>query len=368
MVGITADRRWEEQAELLLRRGASILHGPSITTQYLASDPHLEAATLDVIDRPPDYLVATTGIGMRAWLEAAAAWGLGDGLDEALVGAKIVARGPKSAAAVQAGGLPVWGRSATEQLGGVIEILLAEPLAGRRVAVQEYGMKSPELRQVLDEAGAEVVEVPVYRWRVPAETGPAMRLVEAACEGRVDAITFTSAPAVHNLFQIAADHGAADDLRKALNNGVAAVCVGPVCAEGATEEGITHPIAPGDRPHGATGAGAERPSAGPAAHLPHRRVRPGRAGIDDRGGRRGRRAHPQGAGRVRDAGRLARRGRLPTCPPRPRVGLVERPTRTPWRPPSVACVAGSAPAASPSVRAAGVATSSIPHSAEPAAP
>ncbi len=244
MVGITADRRWEEQAELLRRRGASILHGPSISTQYLASDPHLEAATLDVIERPPDYLVATTGIGMRAWLEAAAAWGLGDRLDEALVGTRIVARGPKSAAAVQAGGLPVWGRSATEQLGGVTEILLAEPLAGRRVAVQEYGMKSPELRQVLDDAGADVVEVPVYRWRVPAETGPAMRLVEAACEGRIDAVTFTSAPAVHNLFQIASDHGAADDLRQALNNGVAAVCVGPVCAEGATEEGITNPVAP----------------------------------------------------------------------------------------------------------------------------
>ncbi len=108
MVGITADRRWEEQAELLRRRGASVVHGPSISTLYLASDPHLEEATLDVIETPPDYLVATTGIGMRAWLEAAAAWGLADRLDEALVGTRIVARGPKSAAAVQAGGLPVW--------------------------------------------------------------------------------------------------------------------------------------------------------------------------------------------------------------------------------------------------------------------
>ena len=183
MVGITADRRWEEQAELLRRRGASVVHGPSISTLYLASDANLKEATLDVIARPPDYLVATTGIGMRAWLEAAAAWGLGDRLDEVLGGTRIVARGPKSAAAVQAGGLPVWGRSATEQLGGVMTILLAEPLAGRRVAVQEYGMKSPELRAALDDAGAEVVEVPVYRWRVPEDTGPAMRLVEAACDG-----------------------------------------------------------------------------------------------------------------------------------------------------------------------------------------
>lgn len=31
-VGITADRRWEEQAELLRRRGACVIHGPSIRT------------------------------------------------------------------------------------------------------------------------------------------------------------------------------------------------------------------------------------------------------------------------------------------------------------------------------------------------
>ena len=135
------------------RRGLSSTAPPSAPCTWRPT-PTSKQATLDVIERPPDYLVATTGIGMRAWLEAAAAWGLGDRLDEALVGTRIVARGPKSAAAVQAGGLPVWGRSATEQLGGVTEILLAEPLAGRRVAVQEYGMKSPELRQVLDDAGA----------------------------------------------------------------------------------------------------------------------------------------------------------------------------------------------------------------------
>ncbi|MEA2844105.1 MAG: uroporphyrinogen-III synthase [Actinomycetota bacterium] len=244
VVGITADRRWEEQAELLRRRGATVVHGPSISTLYLASDANLKQATLDVIARPPDYLVATTGIGMRAWLEAAAAWGLGDRLVEVLGGARIVARGPKAAAAVQAGGLPVWDRSATEKLGGVTEILLAEPLAGCLVAVQEYGMKSPELRAVLDGAGATVVEVPVYRWRVPVDTKPAIRLVEAICDRRIDAVTFTSAPAVHNLFQIAADIDAGEELRRAINDGTLAVCVGPVCAEGATIEGITNPIAP----------------------------------------------------------------------------------------------------------------------------
>ncbi|HET9441896.1 MAG TPA: uroporphyrinogen-III synthase, partial [Acidimicrobiales bacterium] len=188
-VGITADRRADDQAELLRRKGAGILHGPSIATQYLGSDESLRRASASVAAHPPDYLVATTGIGMRAWLEAAQAWEVGDGLLAALAGARIVARGPKSAGAVQAAGLHVWRTSPNERLDQLVDLLLAEPLAGRRVAVQEAGAEAAEIVAALRSAGAEVVAVPVYRWRVPDDTGPALRLVEAACGGRLDAVT-----------------------------------------------------------------------------------------------------------------------------------------------------------------------------------
>ncbi len=244
VIGITADRRWEEQAELLARRGASVLHGPTMTTLYLASDEDLRAATLTLLDNPPDYLVATTGIGIRAWLETASSWGLVDRLVDALADTLVIARGPKAAAAVQAGGLKVWAKSATERMDALVALLLNEPLSGKVVAVQEYGMPNPELRVALTDAGAGVVEVPVYRWRLPEETGPAQRLVEAVLEGRVDAVTFTSAPAVHNLFAIAAQTGVDDELRRACNDGVVAACVGPVCAGGAREEGIEAPLVP----------------------------------------------------------------------------------------------------------------------------
>lgn len=243
VVGVTADRRWEEQAELLSRRGASIVHGPTITTLYLASDDNLRLATLALIERPPDYLVATTGIGMRAWLETATTWGVADDLVMALRQARIIARGPKAVAALQIGGLRAWRQSPTEQMGALVDILLAEPLEGRRVAVQEYGMASPE-SEMLSAAGAQVVLVPVYRWRIPVDTGPARRLVKAACAGEVDAITFTSAPAVHNLFAMAGTAEESHRLRAALNGPVAAACVGPVCAEGAREEGIKDPLTP----------------------------------------------------------------------------------------------------------------------------
>ncbi|MGH9155833.1 MAG: uroporphyrinogen-III synthase [Acidimicrobiales bacterium] len=243
-VGVTADRRSDEQAELLRRRGATVFHGPTMSTAYLSDDEDLRAATEAVIAGPPDYLVATTGIGVRAWLEAAQAWGLGPALTAALGDTRVLARGPKAAAAVQAAGLVTWARSPNERMDELVSLLLAEDLSDRRVVVQEYGMSSPELRSAIEGAGAEAVEVPVYRWRMPDDPGPALRLVEAVCAGRVHAVTFTSAPAVHNLFAIAADHGRAEDLRKAFNRDVVAACIGAVCAGGARQEGLDNPLEP----------------------------------------------------------------------------------------------------------------------------
>lgn len=245
VVGVTADRRANEQAELLRRRGAEVLLGPAIATAYLASDDALRAATIALVERAPAYLAATTGIGVRAWFEATQVWGLGDRLLEALRKTRIVARGPKAAGAIRAAGLDVWRSAANEQMDQLLGHLLAEPLEGAHVALQLYGMPAPEITAALTAAGADVLEVPVYQWRTPDDPAPALRLAQAAIEGRVHALTFTAAPAVTNLFALAAGAGIDEPLLHAFNrNGVVAACMGPVCARGALQAGILAPVVP----------------------------------------------------------------------------------------------------------------------------
>lgn len=245
VIGITADRRWSEQAELLQRRGASVLHGPTIRTEYLASDDALRSATHAIIARRPDHLVATTGIGVRAWFEAVQAWGLSDSVLDALTDTSVAARGPKAAAALHTAGVDVWANPESERLQDVVDALLAEPLAGRTVAFLHYGERNTWAVDALVAAGAEVIEVPIYRWQLPDETDAARRLAEAVCDGRVDAVTFTSAPAVVNLLAVAGDAGRRDELLAAFNQrDVVAACIGPVCVEGARAAGLERPIAP----------------------------------------------------------------------------------------------------------------------------
>ena len=81
-------RRALEQAELLRRRGARVLDCPTIATAYLGSDERLRSTTTALVREPPTVLVITTGIGIRAWIEAAQSWGLDHALLEALAGAR----------------------------------------------------------------------------------------------------------------------------------------------------------------------------------------------------------------------------------------------------------------------------------------
>lgn len=238
-IGITADRRWEEQASLFQRRGAAILHGPTIRTLPLGAEEELRVATDAVVERPPRFLVANTGIGIRSWLAAAESWGVDDKLRHVLAGVAIYARGPKASAAVHVNGLEVVARGRSERLAEVVDMVLAELVPGDRVALQlDGGPGTPEVAR-LEAAGAEVVAVPVYDWKLPDDRRPALRLAEAVIAGRVHAVTFTAGPQVRNWIDICADEDFDAALLDALSAGdVVVACVGPVCADAAVAAGI----------------------------------------------------------------------------------------------------------------------------------
>ncbi len=142
----------------------------------------------------------------------------------------MLARGPKAKGSIRAAGLRESFSAATESSAEVLSHLLAEGVEGRRIAVQLHGAPLAGFVESLRTAGAEVVEVPVYRWLPPVDTGPLDRLIDAVCAGALDAVTFTSAPAAIGLLDRAAARGRTGELLTALRREVLAVCVGPVTA------------------------------------------------------------------------------------------------------------------------------------------
>jgi uroporphyrinogen-III synthase len=244
VVGVTADRRADEQGDLLVRRGAHVLHGAMIHTLPLGPDDDLRDATAQVIEHQPDYVIANTGIGIRGWVTAAAAWGWDETLTSALGTARVLARGPKAAGALHALGVEVWWRAPRESLSEVVDRLLAEPLAGRTVAFQLHGGDTPEVTEAISAAGARVIEVPVYRWQLPEERGAPYALIERVCNGDVDAVTFTTGPAVENFLELAREQHRETAVRDALNARVVAVAIGPYCANVARSVGLDSVVEP----------------------------------------------------------------------------------------------------------------------------
>ena len=180
-----------------------------------------------------------------------------------------MARGPKARAALRAAGLTEAWSPESESCAEVLDHLSSTgadpkrdankatkqsrraPLTGRRIAVQLHGEPQEEFCGALAAAGAEVVEVPVYRWAVPLDPTPLQRLVDLITNRMVDAVTFTSAPAVASLLRAAGPD--TETVLDALRADVLAGCVGPLTAE---------PLRPSRRTGAGPGAGAPR-CAGP---------------------------------------------------------------------------------------------------------
>jgi uroporphyrinogen-III synthase len=209
---------------------------PALRIVPLHDDSQLREATRRCLDRPPGIVIANTGIGMRGWLEAAEGWGLADPLRTVLADAYIVARGPKARGAVRAAGLVDQWSPDSESCDECLAHLLKRGVGGCVVAVQLHGDQQPEFCASLRAAGAEVIEVPVYRWAPPLDPAPLHRLVDLVSSRLVDAITFTSAPAVSAL--LAAAGSDADSVVEALRSDVLAACVGPVTAAPLIRRGI----------------------------------------------------------------------------------------------------------------------------------
>ncbi|WP_225831620.1 uroporphyrinogen-III synthase [Streptomyces sp. NK08204] len=229
-VGVTAARRADELGALLQRRGATVVYAPALRIVPLADDGELLAATKGIIDQVPDVVVATTAIGFRGWIEAADGWGLGEPLVARLRGVELLARGPKVKGAVRAAGLTEGWSPSSDSMAEVLDRLLEEGVDGRRIAVQLHGEPLPGFVESLTAGGAEVVPVPVYRWRPPEDLGPVDRLLDSAVSRGLDALTFTSAPAAASLLSRAEERGLLPELLTALSHDVVPACVGPVTA------------------------------------------------------------------------------------------------------------------------------------------
>jgi uroporphyrinogen-III synthase len=166
--------------------------------------------------------------------------------------------------------------AALKELGLVAGITVPEPntwrdvlktlddagsIAGKRIAVQEYGVPNPDLVAGLERRGASVKTVAIYRWALPEDLGPLRDAIQKILRGGVDVALFTNGAQVEHLFCVANEDKLDQKLRLAYNN-VAIGSVGPICTEALQRFGLKTDFEPAHPKMGAliaeVGASAQR--------------------------------------------------------------------------------------------------------------
>ena len=229
-IAILEARLGRQLVELVEQKGGVPFHAPA-----LAELPDLDADAIAALvktlpDAQPRLFVFQTGTGTRALFETTDRLGLTPIFLQSLAKAIVAVRGPKPTGALRSRGVRI-DRSAADPFTTreILESVRDVELEGERVIVQRYGSVNAELDQALEARGAEVREIPTYRWSLPADTAPLAALIAALERHEIDAAVFTNAEQVRNLFAVARQIGKHDSLRKSLNETLVA-SIGPVAS------------------------------------------------------------------------------------------------------------------------------------------
>jgi uroporphyrinogen-III synthase len=234
-------RRATEISSLIERNQAVPLSAPSMREIPISQNPVASDAIQQLINGRFRHVVLLTGVGTEALLEVARTAGLEHQLLQALSQCTLIIRGPKPAAVLARLGLKYAVRAPEPNTWR--ELLQAIDssgisLAGQTVAVQEYGVPNPQLYAALEQRGASVFAVPVYRWALPEDPQPLVFALQEIAAGRVHAVLFTSAGQVPNVLQIARQSGLEDAFRTAALTSVKITSIGPACSEALKDAGL----------------------------------------------------------------------------------------------------------------------------------
>ena len=179
-----------------------------------------------------DMLIFLTGVGTTALFDLLKSRYSWSSIVSALQRIAIVARGPKPVAALRAVGLQatVTVPEPNTWVDLVSTLDQYRPVKGLRVAVQEYGISNPDLVKALEQRGAEVFAVPIYKWALPEDLGPIRHALDEIIAGRANVILITNAVQVDHVMQVLEQDGKVQQFREALRKIVVA-SIGPTASE-----------------------------------------------------------------------------------------------------------------------------------------
>ncbi len=235
-------RRAKEIAELIRINGGEPFVAPALIEVPLEHNEQAFAFADRLYGGEFDMVIFLTGVGARFLHRVLATRDPAERFPDALRRFTIVARGPKPIAVLREWNVPV--AVAVPEPNTWREILGAlESRPERSVAVQEYGRTNRELLDGLVSQGRQVSTVPVYQWKLPADTAPLADALARLLAGRFDVVLFTTGVQIEHFLEFAEKERKREPALEALRRTFIA-SIGPTCTESLKSFGLTPALEP----------------------------------------------------------------------------------------------------------------------------
>lgn len=221
-----------EMTRLIKRYGGRPFVAPALREIPIQDNAAALRFGARLIDGQVDMLILMTGIGATTLFDILRLQYPLPSIMARLNQTVIVARGPKPVAALKV-------------LGIIPTLTVPEPntwvevvatldeycsVKGLRVAVQEYGVSHPDLLKAINQRGAEVIPVPIYRWALPEDRGPLKQVLGKIMEGRIDLTLITNAAQIDHVMQLLEQEGTVAQFKVACKRMVVA-SIGSIASE-----------------------------------------------------------------------------------------------------------------------------------------
>ena len=218
-VVLAGARKGEEFTAPLRRRGVRVTVAAALSYVDLLDDPLLRESFDNVLAKPVDFTLVTTGVGWRGVLAAAESLGCMEPFLAQVGASRVLTRGAKARGGAAGSGLSVEYSAPTETSAELIEHLRMIDLSGKRVVIQHHGSGSDDLDEAVLQAGGHPIDLIAYRTAPAPDPAAVDAAIGEVIAGGVDVIAFTSAPLFENYLRAADKLGVRAEFIAALSDG-----------------------------------------------------------------------------------------------------------------------------------------------------
>lgn len=260
---VTGSRRATELARLIMNFGGIPHIVPTIGIEINQGvSGEIEAFISKIVREKMDYIIFMTGPGVYSLMFAAKCLGLERKLVESLNQVVVICRSFKSKYALSNHGVKTDAVPEENTGEGIAKLMKNYAVDNKNVAIVWHGSHSAVLSDELFKSGAHVLECSIYSYspelkesgakilrtmgfdyKTPEEA-KVVEVIKEISKGFIDAITFTSPPAAHEIFRIAEKYQLKESLQISLNKYVIVVAVGPSTGKALAEKGVNVDVMP----------------------------------------------------------------------------------------------------------------------------